>query len=202
LFDALQPHRDRLLPLATLNPDYAGWQDDLRQCADEWGMRGLRLYPTYHRYDLAGDSAAALLAAAEERALPVSIPCAFEDPRQRHHLDTALDLTEHPIAFAARRFPNVRFLITNTPLTTLEMVARHIPHQRNVSFDVSALPGPESNAARQAYDVVGAEHLLFGSHAPFKYPQVALLRAESIGAADADRCAILGANAAHLFGWS
>ena len=200
LHDATQRHRDRLVPLATLNPDYAGWRDDLRQCADEWGMTGLRLYPTYHRYDLAGDTAAALLAEAESRRLPVSVLCAFEDWRQRHHLDTAPDLAEHPIAFAARRFPRVQFLITNAPLTTIDMVIRHIPTQANVSFDVSALPGPESGAARRAYELLGAGRLLLGTHAPFKYPHVALLRAESTGATGDARDALLGQNAVRLFG--
>jgi uncharacterized protein len=199
LHAALAPHRDRLTPLATLNPEYAGWRDNLAECVEEWGMAGLRLYPTYHRYDLAGDASSDLLAEAEAHGLPVSIPCGFEDPRQRHHLDTAPDLTEHPIAFAARRFPRVRFLITNAPLTTIDMVVRHVPSQDNVCFDVSALPGPEAHAARRAYELLGARRLLLGTHAPFKYPQVALLRIESTGAPDEDRCAMLGQNAAQLF---
>jgi predicted TIM-barrel fold metal-dependent hydrolase len=200
LHDALAPHRDRLTPLATLNPDYAGWHDDLVQCVEEWGMHGLRLYPTYHRYDLAGDAATELLAAAEERGLPVSIPCGFEDPRQRHPLDSVADLTEHPIAAAARRFPRVRFLLTNAPLTTIDMVVRHVPHQDNVSFDVSALPGPEAYAARRAYELLGSRRLLLGTHAPFKYPEVGLLRIASIEASASDRAAMLGENAAQLFG--
>ncbi|HEU5318764.1 MAG TPA: amidohydrolase family protein [Chloroflexota bacterium] len=200
LHAAVAPHRDRLIPLATLNPEYAGWRDDLAECVDEWGMRGLRLYPTYHRYDLAGDAAAELLAEAEARGLPVSIPCGFEDPRQRHHLDTAPDLTEHPIAFAAARFPHARFLVTNVPLTTIDMIVRHLPAQDNVAFDVSALPGPEANASRRAYELLGARRLLLGTHAPFKYPEVGLLRIAAIGAPDDDRCAMLGQNAARLFG--
>jgi len=31
-------HRDRFLPFATLNPRYAGWKDDLKQCHEEYGM--------------------------------------------------------------------------------------------------------------------------------------------------------------------
>jgi predicted TIM-barrel fold metal-dependent hydrolase len=206
LRDAVRPHRDRLIPLAALAPDYAGWRDDLRQCVEEWGMRGLRLYPGYHRYDLGGDAAAELLAEAERLGLPVSVGCAFEDPRQRHPLDTAPDVTEHAIGAAARRFPGVRFLCTNAPLTTIDMVARHVPHQQNVCFDTSALPGPLSDAIQQAYALLGPARLLLGTHAPFKYPQVGLLRVHSLaGAAGAgpDAAAldaILGRNALRLFG--
>src|SRR4051794_32181342 len=42
-------HRDRLLPFAVINPAYAGWQDDLKICHEELGMKGLRLYPKWHR---------------------------------------------------------------------------------------------------------------------------------------------------------
>lgn len=200
LFDALKPHRDRLIPLATLNPDYAGWRDDLTQCTEEWDIRALRLFPTYHRYDLGGDSAAELLTEADRLELPISVCCAFEDSRQRHPLDTAPDLTEHPIATAARHFPTVRFLVTNAALTTIDMVVRHLPHQTNVSFDLSSLPGPESDAATKAYDLLGPQRLLLGTHAPFKYPQVALLRAHSTGATNDDLRSILGQNARRLLG--
>ena len=43
------PHRDRLIPCATLNPEYPGWERDLKQCCDEWNMRGLRLFPSHHQ---------------------------------------------------------------------------------------------------------------------------------------------------------
>ncbi|MGH2351335.1 MAG: amidohydrolase family protein [Chloroflexota bacterium] len=198
LHDAVRPHRDRLIPLACLNPDYAGWRDDLRQCVEEWGMAGLRLYPTYHRYPLAGDSAAALLAEAERLHLPVSLGCAFEDRRQRHPMDTAPDLSEHDLGPAVRRFPNVRFLITNCPLPVMEMVVRHDPDQQNVSFDTSAVTGPLADTIQKAYALLGSHRLLLGSHAPFKYPQVALLRLQFLDLDPAAREAICAQNAVSL----
>jgi predicted TIM-barrel fold metal-dependent hydrolase len=196
LHDALRLHRDRLIPFACLSPDYAGWRDDLKQCVEEWGMAGLRLYPSYHRYDLAGGAAAELLAEAERLELPVSVPCAFEDPRQRHPLDTVPDLLEHPLAFAARRFPGVRFLYTNVPLTTLDMVARHSPLQENVVFDTCGLAGPLSDALLKALAIVGPRRIVLGTHAPFKYPHVSLLRVRLLDLPDAERDGILGTNAA------
>ena len=41
-------HRDRLIPFATLNPEYPGWEDDLKHCHEDFGMTGLRLLPHYH----------------------------------------------------------------------------------------------------------------------------------------------------------
>src|SRR5438067_2431929 len=38
---------DRLTGFAVLNPAYAGWRDDLKICHQQFGMRGLRLYPRW-----------------------------------------------------------------------------------------------------------------------------------------------------------
>jgi predicted TIM-barrel fold metal-dependent hydrolase len=200
LYQAVRPHGDRLIPLACLHPAYAGWQDDLRQCVEEWGMAGLRLYPSYHRYDLAGETAAALLAEAERRRLPVSIGCAFEDPRQRHPMDTAPDVAEHDIGPAVRRFPGVTFLVTNAPLTTMEMVVHHAPDQDNVHFDTSAVTGPLADTLQRADALLGERRLLLGSHAPFKYPEVARLRLQFLDLSPGARAAIEGGNASRLFG--
>ena len=52
LAESVRPHRDRLIPLAVINPFYAGWKDDLKICCEVFGMRGLRLYPKWHHYEL------------------------------------------------------------------------------------------------------------------------------------------------------
>lgn len=198
LHEATRDHRDRLIPLACVHPEYAGWRDDLHQCAEEWGMAGLRLYPTYHRYDLAGEAGADLLAEAEQCELLVSVGCAFEDPRQRHPLDTAPDLAEHEIGVAAHRFPRVQFLITSAPVSVMEMVVHHVPHQDNVSFDTSAVTGPLSQTIVDAYRLLGARRLLLGSHAPFKYPEVALLRLQFLDLEGEALAAVSGGNALRL----
>jgi predicted TIM-barrel fold metal-dependent hydrolase len=219
LYDAVKAHRDRFIPFACLHPEYAGWRDDLKQCVEEWGMRGLRLYPSYHDglstsparapapapgqgtgYALGGDAAAELLAEAAARNLPVSVACAFEDPRQRHHLDTAPDLTEHDIAAAVRRHPQVRFLFTTTTVPVIEMVVRHLPYQDNVAFDTSGLSGPLSNSIQEAYSLLGPRRLLLGSLAPFEYPEVALLRLEFLDASDDALSQIKGGNVRWLLG--
>ncbi len=200
LHAAVRGYGDRLAPLACVSPEYTGWRDDLRRCVEEWGMRGLRLYPGYHGYDLGGDAAAGLLAEAERLGLFVSVGCAFEDPRQRHPLDTALDVGEHQLGAVARRFPGVRFLVTNAPLTVADMVVRHVPEQENVAFDTTGFAGPLSDAIGGALRLLGPRRLLLGTHAPFKYPEVSLLRVQMLETEEEWRGAILGGNALRLLG--
>ena len=44
----IKSHADRLFGFAVLNPAYAGWRDDLKICHQQFGMRGIRLYPGWH----------------------------------------------------------------------------------------------------------------------------------------------------------
>ena len=84
-----------LIPFGVINPAYAGWEDDLRICREEFGMRGVRLYPKWHNYALSDTRCLELVHAATERGMIVSIPIRVEDPRERSWLvdvpDLALD---------------------------------------------------------------------------------------------------------------
>jgi predicted TIM-barrel fold metal-dependent hydrolase len=128
------------------------------------------------------------------------VGCAFEDPRQRHPLDIPPDVTEHQLGPAVRRFPGVRFLVTNAPLTVADMVVRHTPDQENVVFDTTGFAGPLSDAIHGALRLLGSRRLLLGTHAPFKYPEVGLLRVQTLDTDDETRASILGGNALRLFG--
>ena len=61
---SVRRHRDRLVPCAILDPTYFGWNDDLKQCRQEWDMPVLRLIPQYHQYKLTDAVSAEIVAAA------------------------------------------------------------------------------------------------------------------------------------------
>ena len=67
LFAETRAHPDRLIPFAVINPTYADWEHDLAVCCEEFGIRGLRLYPKYHRYSLGDANGNALIEAATAR---------------------------------------------------------------------------------------------------------------------------------------
>lgn len=39
-------------PFAVINPAFPGWERDFEICFENMGFKGLRLFPTYHGYNL------------------------------------------------------------------------------------------------------------------------------------------------------
>lgn len=177
------PHRDRLIPCATLNPAYPGWERDLRQCREEWGMRGLRLFPLYHNYALAAPECRELVQAATESGLHIAIPQRIEDRRQRHWLDTTREVSLSDVAALARACPQAEILV----LESLGVESSPFVHDPNlatarVSFEVSRMATVLQRSIPRLLEQLGPDRLVFGSGMPLKYPKAALLKLELLEA--------------------
>src|SRR5690606_27251603 len=59
---------ERLVPFAIINPIYPGWKNDLSKCI-KMGIKGVRLFPEYHDYDLLEPSCIELVKMARDRGL-------------------------------------------------------------------------------------------------------------------------------------
>jgi hypothetical protein len=70
---------DRLIPLAVINPFYAGWQEDLTACKEQFGMKGLRHYPKWHNYSLSDQCCSDLVDAATALGLFITIPIRWQN---------------------------------------------------------------------------------------------------------------------------
>ena len=82
--------KDRFIPLAVINPIYAGWRDDLEFSIKEMGMKGIRLYPQYHDYEITDPSLVELVKLARDHGVPVVFDIRMVDSRQRSWLDIPL----------------------------------------------------------------------------------------------------------------
>jgi hypothetical protein len=196
-----QDHRDRLIPLAVINPAYAGWKDDLATCADDFGMRGLRLYPPWHNYRLSDTCCFDLVAAATERGMVVSIPIRVEDSRQRHWLVDVPDVPLAEIAALVKAFPRTQFILVNGAGFTGSPLGRKdsgLPS--NYVIEISRLTALLGNEIGQLIANLGADRLVFGTGMPFSYPDPAILKIKVLDASEDDKEKIRRGNAAKLFG--
>ena len=196
---ATRAHRDRLIPLAVINPFYAGWQDDLAICHEEFGMRGLRLYPKWHNYALWDRSCLDLIGQATERNLLVSIPVRVEDYRQRSWLVDIPDVPLDEIVTLVRACPKARFILLNGIGYTGSLLGRAdngLP--ANYSIEISRLSATLANEIAALVSRLGAERVVFGTGMPFKYPDPALVKLEVLDLSPEAKEKIRGTNAARL----
>ncbi|MCU0913290.1 MAG: amidohydrolase [Planctomycetes bacterium] len=190
-------HRDRLIPFAVINPFYAGWQDDLKTCREEFGMRGLRLYPKWHNYSLSDPCCRELIAAATERGMVISIPMRVEDNRQRSWLLNIPDVPLAEIVELVKAHPDARFLLLNgLGYTSSPLGRKNNGLPANYAIELSRLSAVLANELGQLIANLGVERLLFGTGMPFSYPDPALVKLEVLDASESDKEKIRSQNAA------
>ena len=196
LASAVRRHRDRLLPVATLNPSYAGWREDLRRCAEDVGMVGLRLYPQYHDYRLTDPQALELVDAASEHGLVIQVPQRVEDRRTRHPWDVARDLTGDDLRQALEARPKVRWMFLNA----LGLAPETFPTDATYIADISRMASVLQRNMQSFLDGGGNDKLAFGTGMVFKVADPALLKLELLDRGKAVRDRIAFRNAARLLG--
>jgi len=199
LFQQTSRHRDRLFPVATLNPLYVGSRDDLRSCVEDFGMRALRLTPPYHDYQLSCPQAVEFAQAAGELGLAVFVPFRIVDVRQRHWLDTETNISLAQLADFARATGKLTIVATEFPLTSDRPTVRLLKKVSNITLGISRIRNVVPEALSELITELGKERFLFDSGMPFKAVQCALLRLAALKKA-ADREFVGRKNFETLFG--
>jgi len=209
-FAADRATRDRLIGQAVLNPSYPGWREDMRQCRDRYGFRGVRLYPQYHGYGFDHPDLAELLALARDSGTPVVFSLRLIDTRGRSWLDVQLDeggseqLLIEKVAGVLTRFSGLRAVVLQTnyvnPTPEIDATLRNA----DVLFDTSrasgcGVVGPNSYNFSASVEKFGAEKFAFGSMSPFTDSVSPLVRMEMNDLPETVRNAIWGTNAQRFF---
>lgn len=197
LAEDCETHGDGLfVPFGCVNPTLPDWREDLRRCDEEHGMPGIRLHPDYHGYELGDPLFAELLDLAVERDLIVQIALKMEDERTQHPLLRVPALDPTPLPELLRTRPGARVILLNALRdlrgTSLDAIAE-LP---NVFVEISMLEGV--GGVERLIGSFPYERVLFGTYAPFFYPESVLgkLRESEPGAVIEE--AIRRGNAAKL----
>lgn len=200
---AAQAYPSVIIPFACINPAFPGWHADFVECFGRMGFVGLRLFPTYHGYDLEDRCFRDVVEEAEKRRIPVVLTVRVEDERQHHWLAKvpALDLQAAASVIANR--PGVIFVLSAATYAELRSVGQSLEQRDNWYFDIARMqgrhdnPGPVEVVVRGIEDF-GAGRMLFGSNAPFQYVKSALLKVQRASIGESDRELILSGNAMRL----
>ncbi|MGI5816652.1 MAG: amidohydrolase family protein [Armatimonadota bacterium] len=166
---------DALTAVGTVNPSWPKWERDLAECA-ELGMPGVRVNPNYQGWLLTDPVFGALLAAAEDLGLFVEVTVGMTDERHHHPLVMVPSVSLGGILDACAAHPGTTIVIANAKNAGIVGVARDAggPLPERLYFEISHI---ESVGGVQAVaDEIGIEHLLFGTHAPYYYPESSALK--------------------------
>lgn len=187
LFEGIQSNkhfRERLIPFGVINPIYAGWRDDLEECRTKFGMKGIRLYPKYHDYELTDPACIELVQLAHDFDLPVAFSFRMVDSRQRSWIDIEQEWDLKNIIPIVKAVPDAKYIFLNlTNSTKLNDEEELLLKDANMVIDTS---GRSVNAFQELINRFGKEKFAFGTHSPILDYMTGLLRIESLRDSEAD----------------
>ncbi|MEZ6089976.1 MAG: amidohydrolase family protein [Pirellulaceae bacterium] len=193
LFDACSQHA-LLEPMGTINPRADGWQRDLKRCRNDFKMRGIRVYPNYHQFQLADDCFVSLLRAAAKMRLLVQIAVALEDVRTQHPLLQVPDVDLTALPEVASSIPDAQIQLLNHRLSSSQL--KRFQSVKNIRFDTARVD--QTDGVATLTKAVGSDRVLFGSHSPFLIPEAALIRVAEANLSEPDLVAVLSKNASRF----
>ncbi len=184
--------RNRLIPFAVINPTYTDWKYDLDVCYKKLGMKGLRLYPQYHDYEINAPSCIELVKMARDRGMPVSFSIRVIDTRQRSWFDTKKELNLSDIAAVVSQVPDAKYIVLHTRIGNMSDNAVETIKRANIVFDTARLIGvPVSFGHSSAYipgiiEKYGRDKVAFGSATPFLDYVTPFIRIQVLNEKEAD----------------
>jgi predicted TIM-barrel fold metal-dependent hydrolase len=186
------------LPVGTVNPALPDWEEDLRRCHERYRMRGIRVFPNYHRYTVGEAAFGKLLKLATERGLFVQLAVSMEDERTQHPLVQVPHVDLAPLVEVVKGVPGVRLQLLNAFRSLRPDLLLKLVNAGHVSVEIATLEGVAG--IEELLKQVPLERLLFGSLAPLFYFEAALLKLSESKLSEEQETAIRRGNAVKLLG--
>lgn len=172
LFSALDAHPGVLYAVPAIHPRWPKWERSLREAAER-GAVAIRAYPPQWSLGPHDSAMQELALACADQQLPLVLTTRFEDPRQRHWLDSAGDLQGAAVRAIARASADVKVLVTSAGRGLVEEVHWGLtPSERSrVWWDISWIWGPPGDDLAHLLRTIGPDRFIYGSAWPLRLTQ-------------------------------
>lgn len=183
--------KSRFIPFAIINPIYAGWQNDFRESISKLGMKGIRVYPKYHDYEVTDPKLVELVKMARDAGVPVAFTLRMVDSRQRSWMDIDyVPGTAKPewslksVIPIIRAVPDAKYMVLNAANSLiLSAEESEVFAGSDVLMDTSGRSLVDLGGLLKSH---GKERFSFGTHSPIFDYLTGLLRIESLRPEEAD----------------
>lgn len=176
--------KDRLLPFAVINPIYSGWRKDMEESLFRFGMKGIRIFPKYHRYELTNSNCVEMVKRARDRGVPVGLTLRMVDSRPSSWLDITEEWTLKDVLPLIKAVPDARFMILNIANSTaMNEEALSVFKKATIFMDTS---GRNITDLGGLVTTFGREKFGFGTHSPILDYRTGALRIAALREEEAD----------------
>jgi hypothetical protein len=190
--------RVELVPFGSVNPRLPDWQEDVRRCAEDYRMPGIRLHPNYHGYRLDEPVFAQLLDLAAARRLIVQLVVRMDDIRVQHPLMQVPDVDVKPLAELLRVRPKLRLMLLNSQATVRGAELKQLAAVDRCGVEIAMKEGVGGVA--DLLRTVPPGQVFFGSHLPLFSLESAVLKMQEANLDDGLRRAVEFENAQRWLG--
>jgi len=163
-----------LVPFGSINPTLPDWREDLRRCAEEDKMPGVRLHPNYHGYKLDDPVVEDLFALCDEHKLVVQLAVEMEDKRTQHRLMRVEPVDTGSLVRLVKGHPQLQVVLLNALRTLRNDSLSELAEAGRVSFEIAMLEGV--GGIDRISQQIDPDQILFGSYFPFFYFEAAVLK--------------------------
>ena len=188
-----QERRVKLVPFGSVNPMLPDWQEDVRRCAEEYHMPGIRLHPNYHGYELEEPVAAELFDLAAQRRLVVQVVGRMEDVRVQHPLMKVPDVDTKALLGLVEARPSLRVVLLNGRLAGRGRGNQASTAANRIWIDIATLEGV--GTLERLLQSTPVSQVLFGTHLPLFSLESAVFKLREGGLNEEQRQAIEHGNA-------
>src|SRR6476660_3760280 len=171
-------YQSRFIPFAVINPIYNGWREDFETSVNKLGMKGIRLHPIYHGYELDNPACIELVKMARDRDIPVALSLRMVDSRPSSWLDVEKEWTLTNVMPIVRSVADAKYMIVNLA-NSLVMYEKDtaLLKRSKVIMDTSGRNLLDLGSLLKTF---GTDKFCFGTHSPVLDYSTGLLRIESL----------------------